>query len=214
MKINYNHIKSFIANCSENEVSSQSEIYVFDCRINNETFEITSCRPQYAEEWHHILVRPNLYKTPSYEVMAQISAAFFKNDEEFSMQVIPKRCNYVSNEEYTLHLWDMKSHCDFNFKDVYNYIFYQNDFDFKNDICVKHCTDTAHHKCIAVISENRWPTWEEIVQAKEEFMGTNLDAVIINRNISQDLKHFELSNYKIVLIWDASSIKLPDKNLV
>lgn len=206
--ITFNPIKTFIANSSE----SHLELNVFDSRIGNETFEITSLRPQSEEEWHHIIIRPNLYRTPSYESMAEISDTFFQN--EFSMQVIPKRCNYISKEEYTLHLWGMKSPCNFNFKEVYNYLFYQKQFDFKDNICVKHCSDTSNHKCIAVITEHRWPTWEELVQAKEEFIGTKLDAVVINRNIINDLTPFEFSKYKIVLIWYASELQLPDKSLV
>ena len=209
--ITYNHLKTFIVR-NANSNSAYTELYVFDSNIGNETFEITSSQTYTTDGWHHVLVRPTLSQTPSYEAMAEISDALFQ--DEFSMQIIPRRENYISKEKYTLHLWNMKSPCNFDFLEAYNYLFQEFDFDFKDGICVQLSSDTVSHKCIAVIAERRFPSWEELVQAKEKFMGTQVDAVIINRNLEDDLVLFEKCKYKIVLIWDASSIKLPDKSLV
>ena len=131
------------------------------------------------------------------------------------MQVIPRRKNYISREPYTLHLWNMKSFCDFKFDEIYTHIFSEDVFHFNNNgISVKISTDSSDNEFVAIISEKKWPSWDEIVKVKEETLGTNIDAILVNRDFHRDIEFFQKRKYKIVIIWEATTITLPNKDLV
>lgn len=186
---------------------------IFNAKFGEYTFSITACWPieynlVFKQNWRHILVRPNFEAIPSYEVMSKIASVFFE-DNELCMQVIPKRCNYVSNEPYTLHLWNMISRCNFQIDEAISETKVETNC--KNGVYVRF--DSLGNRYIAIISDGYWPSWLELVYIKEEFLGTNVDAVIINRGFEKDIEMFSGSR-KIVLIWDATDVDLPDKLLV
>lgn len=197
----------------EFDLQDPAYLSIFDAKFGNDTFSITACWPIeynliFKENWQHILVRPNFEATPSYEVMSKIASTFF-NKDELCMQVIPKRCNYVSNEPYTLHLWNMVSRCNFQIDEA----IYQTrlETNCKNGVFVRF--DSLGNRYIAIVTNGYWPSWLELVHIKEEFFGTNVDAVIINRGFEKDVQIFSGSR-KIVLIWEATDVDLPDKLLV
>lgn len=186
---------------------------IFTAKFGGYNFFITACCPIeynliFKQNWNHILVRPTANETPSYEVMSKISSIFFK-DDELCMQVIPKRCNYVSAEPYTLHLWNMVTPCNFQIDEAISETRLKTKC--KNGVYVRF--DSLGNRYIAIISDNYWPSWLELVNIKEEFFGTDVDAVIINRSFEKDIEMFS-SSCKIVLIWDATCVELPDKLLV
>lgn len=164
------------------------------------------------EEWDHVIVRPviDINEIPSYEVMSQISEAFFEQGE-FAMQVIPRRENYVSIEPYTLHLWGMKTECGFDFEVILKEIETVN-LENEKDMVITETCDGRGNKCLAIITKATWPTWDEVVQIKEKYWGDKMDAILVNRSFQEDVQQFE--KYKVILLWDAASVKLPPKDLV
>jgi len=188
---------------------------VFDANFDAEHFSVTAHIPMehnlvFHENWQHVLVRPDAKDTPSYDVMSKIATAFFKEEaNEYAMQVIPKRENYVSREEYTLHLWNLPAKApDFQIdealqKAISHYI--------GNTFYVSY--DSLGNKFISIISETNWPSWTEIVQTKEWIFGTDSDAILINRGFEKDIQAFE-GKLKVVLIWEASRVQLPPSFLV
>lgn len=190
---------------------------VFDAHIGEEHFCITACRTLirnflFNEEWDHIIIRPNstTESTPSYEAMSKIASAFF-DKFEYSMQVIPRVENYVNVEPFTLHLWNFKSLCDFQFDEVYEYI-NTLDLSFSNGVAVCSSTDSCNNQYMAIISETNWPCWEDIVKLKEKNLGCDSDVIIINRGFQKDVDMF--GDRKIILLWDATQIELPHPKLV
>lgn len=185
---------------------------VYQANIGKESFFITASRNYFSgKEWEHVIVRPKSFMqtTPSYLAMSKIATAFFEN--EYCMQIIPSRDNYVSIEPFTLHLWNFKKSFAFNFDDIYRKI-KDKKLKFHKRICALVTYDSNYNKCLAVISKKDWPPWNKIVDLKEEYLGKDINAIIINRGESKDIISFD--SHKVLLIWDASDIELPPKFLV
>lgn len=185
----------------------ENAIYIISAVIPLVTYQDGS-----KEEWNHVVVRPviDINETPSYEVMSQIAETFFEQGE-FAMQVIPRRENYISIEPYTLHLWGMSTNCSFDFESILKEIQTIN-LESEKDVVTIECRDGRDNKCLAIISKTTWLTWDEVVQIKEKYWGDKMDAILINRSFQEDVQQFE--KYKVVLLWDAASVKLPPKDLV
>lgn len=166
-----------------------------------------------SEEWDHVVVRPmkGINDTPSYKIMSKIAETFFEKGKEFAMQVIPRRENYVSIEPYTLHLWGVKNECVFDFKRILEEI-KNDDLEFDRERAIKEYYDSGGNRCLAIISQKDWPKWNETVQIKEKYWGEGMDAILINRSFQEDVQQFK--EYKVILLWDATSVKLPPKELV
>lgn len=186
---------------------AENAIYIISAVIPLVTYQDGT-----KEEWDHVIVRPviDINEIPSYEVMSQISEAFFEQGE-FAMQVIPRRENYVSIEPYTLHLWGMKDECSFDFEVILKEIEAVN-LESEKDMVIKEGCDSRGNKCLAIITKVTWPTWDEVVQIKEKYWGDKMDAILVNRSFQEDVQQFE--KYKVILLWDAASVKLPPKDLV
>lgn len=202
-------------NCEEEVWRDPDVISIYNATIENEDFSITVYRPMeynlaFRTNWKHILVRPvpSVEHTPSHVVMSKIASTFPEESRNF-MQVIPKRSNYVSREEYTLHLWTMQSACNFQIDEVNDSLLSEADGD-----CVRVSKDSLGNEYLAVISEKYWPSWGEVVALKEQYFGTNVDAIIVNRGFDKDVAVFGEHDRKIVLVWKATDIDLPDSFLV
>lgn len=187
-------------------------VSVFDARFpNKHIYRITACDTVFGREaWFHIIVRPMpvVKDTPTYENMAKIKDAFFY-DGEYTMQVLPKKKDYVSREPFTLHLWNFKGDSqayDQFFESAYETL----EMEYEKDSNTIHIVKLPN--AVALISET-WPTWQQIVSVKENVMGDDKAAVIINRSFSKDIELFEGSK-KVVILWDAENMQLPSKFLV
>ena len=185
---------------------------VFSGNINGELFSITANIPAeynatFKKAWAHLLVRPVFDMTPSYMAMSKIADTFF-NENEYAMQVIPKRSDYISREEYTLHLWSFNKHNpSFLFKEVCSLL------DQKIEKTTMVSRDSNDNRYLAIVGDN-WPSWEQLVQLKETHLGTEVDAVIVNRSFAEDTKLLT-NGKKVVIIWEVTEEDfLPDSFLV
>lgn len=183
-----------------------------------DTYLIVACRTliklsQIYEKrdhiWDHIIVRPAHPSTPSYVDMAKIADVFFDRNE-YAMQVIPRRKNYVNHEPYALHLWNLPDNT-FQFYEIYQKL-KSIPFKFRNELFIQFLLDTKENGALALIFEKNWPTWNEIVRIKEQILGTDIDAVIVNRSLFEDLS--TINGHKVVVLWMNPKLRLPAKFLV
>lgn len=188
---------------------------IYDATINSNEYEITACRtlislPLIYENWDHIIIRPKFHDTPSYLDMVKIANIFFSSNE-YAMQVIPSRKNYVNVEPYTLHLWNLPTN-DFDFHKIYHDLHVMPFVPLTNKISFQFILDQNTNGALAIAFKTDWPTWNEIVKIKEQILGTDTNAVIINRSLRDDLT--TINNYKVIVLWLSNSLKLPAKFLV
>lgn len=188
-------------------------VSIFDATIDFQKYVISAGRILITKpSWDHIVVRPNFRDTPSYLAMAKIADIFFSSNE-YAMQVIPARKNYVNVEPYTLHLWNLPTN-NFNFNKIYHDL-YCKPFDpvpKTNEISIQFILDQNDNAALAIAFKTNWPSWNEIVRLKEQILGPETNAVIIHRSLKDDL--ITINNHKVIILWLSHSLKLPSKLLV
>ncbi len=215
--LDVNRTQQVLANDPDGEWGYPEFLSVFVANIEEESLEITACIPMdynllLRKSWAHLLVRPSTDATPTYTAMSKIAQAFFKTGHH-AMQIIPRCSDYISREKHTLHLWNVTSDCSFQFDEVHQ-LLSQNLSDIDTDIYLQVSEDSNSNQYLAIAAKDRWLCWEDIVSYKEKYLGADIDAVIVNRSFKEDIQNFSSSKYKVIIIWEASSIELPDKILV
>ena len=159
--------------------------------------------------WEHaFLDLEYLKRTPTWLEM-NVLRKFYWYDSEPVIQIHPKRSEYVNFNHYRLHLWK-NSHFDFELPPIEQVL---NKFEITSLDCQKPVSKYGKindWKYVAIICNQRWATWEEVCEIKQEYFEPEETALQFhtgNANLDENSKH-------ILILWDAKNIPLPDKHIV
>ena len=159
-------------------------------------------------EWEHVCITHE-NSIPEYEELVKLKEIAWKTSE-IAMQVHPPKSEYVNIDQYALHLWRNKSVNKRNEEklrlqilDAYKKA--QKEYTGKEKAVLL----SGEQKIVAVFGENRWPTWEEVCTVKQQYWDPEEAAVQFNLSYKEDM-----NKEYCILLWDATDMLLPDKELV
>ena len=153
---------------------------------NNATLEVITST---SMGWEHvsIVVIQNDRDTrqPTYEEMVFVKGLFWDNDE-ISLEIHPKKSEYVNVNPDCLHLWKRigEDYTEMS-KIVKDFIktFPQND---DSALHVTHLVLNNQSYCI-VAGPKRWPTWNELCDIKNQYFESEEAAVQYHFDKATDL---------------------------
>ena len=155
--------------------------------------------------WEHvsIVVIQNDRDTrqPTYEEMVLIKGLFW-GDDEICIEVHPKKSEYVNVNPDCLHLWKQvgEDYTEMS-KIVKDFI---NTFPKASDstLQVTHLVLNSQSYCI-VAGPNRWPSWSELCDIKNQYFESEEAAVQYHFNKATDL------NSKFIVVIASAQSRLP-----
>ena len=159
-------------------------------------------------EWEHVCITHE-NNIPEYEELVKLKEIAWKTSE-IAMQVHPPKSEYVNIDQYELHLWRNKrvnkrneEKLRLQILDAYKKA--QKEYTGKEKAVLL----SGEQKIVAVFGENRWPTWEEVCTVKQQYWDPEEAAVQFNLSYKEDI-----NKEYCILLWDATDMLLPDKELV
>ncbi len=159
-------------------------------------------------EWEHVCITHE-NSIPEYEELVKLKEIAWKTSE-IAMQVHPPKSEYVNIDQYALHLWRNKrvnkrneEKLRLQILDAYKKA--QKEYTGKEKAVLL----SGEQKIVAVFGENRWPTWEEVCTVKQQYWDPEEAAVQFNLSYKEDM-----NKEYCILLWDATDMLLPDKELV
>lgn len=163
------------------------------------------------EDWEHLcfgIEEPNV-RVPTYEEMCNAKDIFWY-DNEITIQVHPKECDYVNIYEM-LHLWRNKRISEKNEKMLRTKIenAYKHSQQLQNDSTQYIIDFKDNIKKLFIYCGEKWFSWDEICKAKQKYFGKNKAAIQFNIG-----KEFDLNPEHIMILWDAEDFILPPKEFV
>lgn len=166
-----------------------------------------------SDDWEHVMLNGYWSKRcPTYEEMAHLKDIFWK-EEEITVQVHPKKSEYVNNfgYEYNLHLWRNRNVSERAEKALRQRIekmfekakeYYEQGQ--RREVLIEEDT-----KVVLIFCGDQWLTWEEVCQIKQKYW--QAEEAAVQFNISQA---FDLNKERIIMLWDAEDFDLPLKEYV
>ena len=159
-------------------------------------------------DWEHVAITHE-NSIPEYEELVKLKEEAWQTSD-IAMQVHPPKSEYINEAQYTLHLWRNKCISKRNeeklrLKILDAYKKAQKEYTGKEKAVLL----SGEQKIVAIFGENRWPTWEEVCTVKQAYWDPEEAAVQFNLSYNEDM-----NKEYCILLWDATDMLLPDKELV
>lgn len=192
------------------KMNTNEKIVVLPEWVEGKVVRVVAVRdPNSYEGWESVAM-VDYDHIPEYEEMVKLKDQYWEKDEVV-FQVHPARSEYVNDLENMLHLWRymlIAPRIEKNLRrkvlEAYEQAkrLYHNDE--KREFLVP-----GEQKILAVSGITRWPTWEEVCETKQRYWEPEEVAVQFNLSSDEDL-----NEEHIILLWDASDMLLPSKEIV
>ncbi len=162
-------------------------------------------------QWEHVsmeTIHGDVSRCPTYEEMCLLKYSFF-SENEITLQVHPKKSEYVNRNPNILHLWRsknittrveqrLKSKICKGYEEAKKYFSGERKEVFLED-----------SRLLIVFCGQEWLSWEEICKIKQRYWEPEEAAVQFN--VSWEL---DCNEEHMILLWDATDFDLPSKDLV
>ena len=172
--------------------------------------DVEACATNAKEsDWEHVSLYPNTC-CPTYEQMSKAKDIFW-NKDEIVFQVHPAKSEYVNRSEYELHLWRSRKISTKTEIRLRNKILSTYEAATKNKHTKEKTVEiiSTEPRIVAIFGEGRWSTWEEVCAVKQQYWEPEEAAVQFNLSYKEDM-----NKEYCILLWDATDMILPDKELV
>lgn len=156
--------------------------------------------------WEHISI--SLYatqRTPSYEEMVTLKNLFWKPSET-CIEVHPKKSEYINVHPYCLHIWKK---ADENYEEA-NIVKELISVFPENTSASIHVDqiEISNKTYLIVAGPNRWPTWDEMCQIKQQYFDPEEPVVQYHLDKETDL------NDKFIIVIAPAPKELPSIDMV